>query len=169
MMAYGAVALIPNVLRWDWWRFNGWGYTWGTVGGIVVLFVVTLCFPGWRETRTFPIIASTSLICSLLGTFLTKPTNSTVLEGFYKNVQPGGRWGPIARSVGQKCPDFKKECSFGIELLNTVFGIVLIMCLYLASVTLVLQMLTTVLPLLAVSAATAIVLYFTWYKRLPRD
>lgn len=169
MMAYGAVALIPNVLRWYWWRFNGWGYTYGTLGGIVVLFTLTVFFPGWKETRTFPIIASTSLICSLLGTFLAKPTDSTVLEGFYKNVQPGGRWGPVARSVGQKCTGFKKDCSFGIELLNTLFGIVLIMCLYLASVTVVLHMFSTVLPLLAVGGVAACILYFTWYRNLPRD
>jgi len=169
MMAYGAVALIPNLLRWYWWRFNGWGYTWGTVGGITVLFILTLCFPGWKETRTFPIIASTSLICSLLGTFLTRRTDRSVLERFYKEVQPGGRWAPVARSVAEKSPGFKKDCTFGIELLNTILGIILITCLYMASVTVVLHMFSTVLPLLGVSAVTGGILYFTWYKKLPKD
>jgi len=169
MMAYGGVALIPNFLRWYWWRFNGWGYTSGTVGGVIVLFALTIFFPQWNDTRTFPIIASVSVVCSLLGTFLTRPTDKSVLEDFYKDVQPGGMWRAVRRSVARKFPNFKKDCSFGIELLNTFLGIVLIMCLYMASVTVILHQFTTVLVLLGISASTAVVLYFTWYKRLPRD
>ena len=169
MMAYGAVALIPNFLRWYWWRFNGWGYTWGTVGGIAVLFFVTLCFPNWQETRMFPVIASASLLFSLLGTFLTKPTDQSVLDHFYKVVQPGGLWRPVARSVAEKSPGFKKDCRFGIEILNTFLGIIFITCLYMAAVTIVLHKFSTVFTLLGVSGACAIVLYFTWYRNLPRD
>jgi SSS family solute:Na+ symporter len=169
MMAYGAVALIPNVLRWYWWRFNGWGYTWGTMGGVAVLFLLTLWAPGWKETRTFPIIASTSLLCSILGTLLTKPTERSVLQGFYRQVQPGGRWRPIARSVAEQSPDFKKDCRFGIEILNTLLGMIMITCLYLASVTVVLHKFSTVLPLVGVSILCGGILYFTWYRNLPRD
>jgi Na+/proline symporter len=169
MMAYGAVALIPNVLRWYWWRFNGWGYTAGTVAGVITLFALTIFFPEWNDTRTFPIIASVSLVCSLLGTFLTRPTETSVLQEFYKEVQPGGVWRNVARSVASKFPDFKKDCAFSIELLNTFLGIVFIMCLYMASVTVILHKFRTVVVLLAVSALSAGVLYFTWYKRLPSD
>jgi solute:Na+ symporter, SSS family len=169
MLAYGSVALIPNVLRWYWWRFNGWGYTWGTVGGVVVLFFLTVFFPAWSETRTCPIIVSVSLVCCLLGTFLTRPTNPGVLETFYKEVQPGGLWRRVARSVVQKSPSFKKDCSFGLELFNTLLGIVFIMSVYMASVTIVLRKFSTVLGLLGVCGLTGIVLYFTWYRNLPRD
>lgn len=169
MMAYGAVALIPNFLRWYWWRFNGWGYTWGTVGGVAVLFFVTLCFPDWQETRMFPVIASASLLFSLLGTFLTKPTDQSVLDHFYKVVQPGGLWRPVARSVAEKSPGFKKDCRFGIEILNTFLGIIFITCLYMAAVTIVLHKFSTVFTLLGVSGGCGIVLYFTWYRNLPRD
>ena len=24
----------PNILKWHWWRFNGYGYFWGMVAGI---------------------------------------------------------------------------------------------------------------------------------------
>jgi hypothetical protein len=136
---------------------------------VAVLFTLTLCFPGWRETRTFPVIASASLLCSLLGTFLTRATDRSLLEEFYKEVQPGGRWGPVARSTARRFPGFKKDCTFGVELLNTLLGIVVITCLYMASVTVVLHKFSTVIPLLAVSALGAGVLYFTWYKNLPKD
>ncbi len=169
MMAYGAVALIPNVLRWYWWRFNGWGYMWGTIGGVLMLFICTVCFPGWKETTTFPVIASASLICSLLGTLLTRATSGSVLETFYTEVQPGGAWRRVRESVRQKRPTFKKDCPFGIELLNTLIGIVVITCLYMAAVTVILHKLSTVLGLLGVSTAGGCILYFTWYKKLPKD
>ena len=34
MMALGAAFVIPNVLRWYWWRFNGTGYAAGTLVGL---------------------------------------------------------------------------------------------------------------------------------------
>ncbi|GAF90180.1 unnamed protein product, partial [marine sediment metagenome] len=39
MMALGAGVVIPNVLRWYWWRMNGWGYAFGTFGGILLSLV----------------------------------------------------------------------------------------------------------------------------------
>jgi solute:Na+ symporter, SSS family len=32
--------LIPNVLRWYWWRFNGWGYAWGILGGLAAAALI---------------------------------------------------------------------------------------------------------------------------------
>src|SRR3989337_439827 len=34
MLALGAAFVIPNVLRWYWWRFNGTGYAAGTLVGL---------------------------------------------------------------------------------------------------------------------------------------
>ena len=36
MMALGGAFIVPNVLRWYWWRVNGWGYAAGIIGGIVL-------------------------------------------------------------------------------------------------------------------------------------
>ena len=32
--------VIANVLKWYWWRFNGYGYFWGMVAGIGGAMVV---------------------------------------------------------------------------------------------------------------------------------
>jgi Na+/proline symporter len=40
MMALGAGIVIPNVLRWYWWRINGWGYSVGTFVGIILSFTI---------------------------------------------------------------------------------------------------------------------------------
>ena len=36
MMALTAGMIIPNVLRWYWWRLNGWGYAAGIAGGMAL-------------------------------------------------------------------------------------------------------------------------------------
>jgi len=78
-------------------------------------------------------------------------------------------WRSVARSVAQKFPGFRKDCSFGIEMLNTFLGMIFITCLYMASVTVILHRFSTVVTLLGVSAVAGSILYFTWYKKLPRD
>ena len=40
MMALGAGVIMPNVLRWYWWRMTGWGYAAGTLGGIALSLAV---------------------------------------------------------------------------------------------------------------------------------
>ena len=41
-MGLSAGLLMPIVLRWFWWRFNGWGFSIGTLIGIVTAIVVKL-------------------------------------------------------------------------------------------------------------------------------
>ena len=38
--------VIANVLKWYWWRFNGYGYFWGMVTGIGGAMVAQLVAPG---------------------------------------------------------------------------------------------------------------------------
>ena len=76
-----------NVLKWYWWRFNGYGYFWGMVAGISsALLLPTILnhvmdVPGFLIKHpvnldvsvTFPLILVVSVIGCLAGTFLTKP------------------------------------------------------------------------------------------------
>ena len=94
MMALGAGVVVPNVLRWYWWRMNGWGYALGTLGGIL-LSLVALFFPDSPAYYTFPLICGASLIASIVLSFATKPTDSEILVSFYKSVRPFGLWKPI--------------------------------------------------------------------------
>ncbi|MCR9229289.1 MAG: hypothetical protein NXH90_17850 [Flavobacteriaceae bacterium] len=56
---YGSY-VVSNVLKWHWWRFNGEGYFWGMLSGIVP----ALIFPIFTDTLDlyyFPIILFTSV------------------------------------------------------------------------------------------------------------
>jgi solute:Na+ symporter, SSS family len=104
-----------NVLKWYWWRFNGYGYFWGMITGITSALV--LAFPGLlaacrscrasrQSIRSISKLRSSfrwcwrfSLVGCLLGTFLTKPEDDAVLMDFYSPRQrPWGFWGPVLKN-----------------------------------------------------------------------
>jgi hypothetical protein len=43
-----------------------------------------------------------SLVAWLIVNMLTRPTDSKVLDDFYKRVRPPGFWGPVYRRLGMK-------------------------------------------------------------------
>ena len=103
MMALGAAFVIPNVFRWYWWRFNGTGYAAGTLVGLAG--AMPLLFMSLKGIEppiyfTFPALCGISLVASLLGTYLSRPTDETTLINFYRNVRPFGWWGPIRSRAG---------------------------------------------------------------------
>src|SRR6476469_3428560 len=77
-----------NVLKWYWWRFNGYGYFWGMVTGIAASLIMPKALPrildlsGFKGNvdvaLIFPIVLGISLIGCLVGTFLTKPEDEEV-------------------------------------------------------------------------------------------
>ncbi|MCG8450421.1 MAG: hypothetical protein MI725_12705, partial [Pirellulales bacterium] len=99
MGALGAAFVIPNVLRWFWWRLNGTGYAVGTVAGLFVSLMVPFVSALEPLYVSFSLISLVSLVGTFLGTWITRPTEKEVLLSFYKNVRPFGWWGPIRNEV----------------------------------------------------------------------
>src|SRR6202012_2411238 len=91
--------VIANVLKWYWWRFNGYGYFWGMMAGILsAMFApdvakIILGHSVSNSLYLFPFILALSVAGSILGTLLTKPEDEAVLKDFYKKVNPWGFWG----------------------------------------------------------------------------
>ena len=110
MIALGAAFVIPNVLRWYWWRLNGWGYSAGTIAGLVGAVPILLLTLFWQIEPplyvTFPVLCSVSLVATLAGTWLTRPTEKQVLKAFYKSVRPFGFWAPIRDRCDLPTTDF---------------------------------------------------------------
>jgi len=167
MLALGAGVMIPCILRWYWWRFNGWGFTVGTLSGILTALIQAKWFPESPIYSYFPIIVGVNLLASLLATLLTEPTDRETLKRFYMTVQPGGWWKPIAREVAAEHPDFRRE-SFARDLLNTLIAMPWIIALYLFPIFLMFRQWATMGVCLAIAGILSVVLYFTWYKHLPQ-
>ncbi|MGB2959890.1 MAG: sodium:solute symporter, partial [Bacteroidota bacterium] len=46
----------PNILRWHWWRFNGHGYFWGMISGVVFAITFGQILPDVSAVNSFPLI-----------------------------------------------------------------------------------------------------------------
>ena len=53
MMVLGTAVLMPNVFRWFWWRFNGWGYAVGTISGVVAAIISVVWFSDVPVYKSF--------------------------------------------------------------------------------------------------------------------
>jgi SSS family solute:Na+ symporter len=164
MAALGAGVLLPNFLRWYWWRLNGWGFTAGVLVGIGASLVQAIFFSTAPLYIYFPVIAGIGLVASVIVSFATPPTDENVLVNFYKTIQPAGLWGPVKRQAKKLFPEFKKE-SFGISLVNVAIGIPWLFSLWVFPMYLVSHAYGRAAVFAAITAILSIILYFTWYRR----
>ncbi len=169
-----------NVLKWYWWRFNGYGYFWGMITGISsalglppiiaqIPFVQHLLASysiNMEVVIVFPMVLAVSLIGCLLGTFLTKPEEDEVLMNFYRRVRPWGFWGPVLKKVLAQDPSFKKNKDFGRDMFNIAVGIVWQVSLVALPLYIVIQEWARVGMAAASIAVTSLILKFTWFDHL---
>nr|WP_298790139.1 sodium:solute symporter family protein [uncultured Allomuricauda sp.] len=111
-----------NILKWHWWRFNGEGFFWGMVAGLVSAAIIPELFPNVLELYLFPILLLISLLGSILGTYSAPPTDDKTLISFYKNVRPWGFWKPIHKMASVQSPGISKNTDFGRDMFNVVVG-----------------------------------------------
>ncbi len=155
-----------NVLKWYWWRFNGYGYFWGMVSGIAASLILPVAMPHTTALNAFPLLLAISLAGCLLGTLLTPAEDEQVLKDFYRRVRPWGFWGPVRRQVIQEDPSFKPNRDFPRDIFNIVVGICWQTALVALPVYIVIRKFGAVWAALATVAITSAILKFTWYDHL---
>lgn len=169
MMALGAGVIMPNVLRWYWWRMTGWGYAAGTLGGIL-LSLVALFKPDVPMYAVFPPICTASLIASIAGSWLTRPVDDKILVNFYRTVRPFGMWKPIQRKSGLSDAELSVRSERPhLAILNTILGMIAVTGLYLFPMYLVGHWHKAALLCFGAAAAAVIILSVTWYRNLPEN
>jgi SSS family solute:Na+ symporter len=161
--------LIPNVLRWHWWRFNGWGYAAGIFGGLgtATLFGIAQSFhwfgsAGLPEYIYAPIISGASLAGCLLGSLLTPATPAAVLATFYTRVRPFGFWKPV-RAVIPMTPQL---ASVPLAVAHVSAGVLALVASLLSVFFLIGHYFTHFLVAIAVVLVCGMFLYHSWYRRL---
>jgi Na+/proline symporter len=155
-----------NVLKWYWWRFNGYGYFYGMVSGIAASMIVPLAMPNVKALNAFPLILAISTAGCLLGTLLTKPEDDEVLKGFYRRVRPWGFWGPVLAKVQAEDPSFQPNPDFVRDMFNVVVGIAWQTSLVALPIYVVIRRYQMAAIALAVVVVTSIALKFVWYDHL---
>ena len=167
MIALGGGVIIPNVLRWYWWRMTGWGYALGTLGGII-LSLAALFFDDLPGYIVFPLIVTASLLLSIVGSLATRPVDRQTLISFYRSVRPFGRWRHIREESLLTAHELTKRSErFSLTLLNVLLGMVAIGGLYLFPMYFVGHWYRHSLFWAGLAVASGLALRWTWYRNLP--
>lgn len=165
---YGSY-VAANVLKWYWWRFNGNGFFYGMLGGLIPALTFRFIFDGVLDTYTFPLMLLISVAACLIGTYTAPPVDEEILKSFYKTVKPWGFWKPIHEKVIAEDPSFKKNTKFGTDMFNVGIGIIWQTALVVLPIYLVLMDVVPILVTLAITAVTTIILKKNWFDKLPKD
>jgi hypothetical protein len=175
--------VMANVLKWYWWRFNGYGYFWGMVAGIGGAMVVPqitktliansatiqrIIGPDFNQLYTIPILIVISLVGCIAGTLLSKPEDDAVLKNFYKTVNPWGFWGPIRAKVVAEDPSFVPNHNFKRDMFNVAVGIVWQLCLMTLPIYLVLRQWNWVGGIAVTLVVTSVIIKLNWYDKLEK-
>jgi len=160
-----------NILKWYWWRFNGYGYFWGMLIGIVAALIVPatlpIVAPSFHDpTYAFPVILLLSFAGCIAGALLTKPVDEEVLKSFYRNVRPWGFWKPVYEKLAQEDPSVEPNRNAARDLLNCLVGIPWQLTLVTIPLYVIFRDVRGTLISLAVLISASIFLKKFWYDRL---
>ena len=172
-----------NVLKWYWWRFNGYGYFWGMVAGITSSLTVPAILgridvlQDFAKTNSinldvslgFILIFVLSIIGCVAGALFTRADEDQVLIDFYRRVRPWGFWGPVLEKIRAQDPTFEPNRDFFRDMFNVAVGMVWQITLVALPIYFVIQQFTRAAIALAVVAVTSLILKFTWYDHLCRQ
>ncbi|MEX2309517.1 MAG: sodium:solute symporter family protein [Pirellulales bacterium] len=178
-----------NILKWYWWRLNGFGYFAGMVTGIggalAMLFVpgltALMAQPAislislWHagppasvnlDLMAFPMLLAISLLGTIVGTYATPPEREDVLVNFYTRTRPWGWWAPIREAAIRRDPEFQPNRNFGWDAFNVVVGIVWQTAFVTLPIYVVIREWRAAAICAAIIIVASTVLKHTWYDRL---
>jgi Na+/proline symporter len=166
-----------NILKWYWWRFNGYGYFWGMMTGIAATLILSK-FPflylwlypdivaNLYPLYSFPVILVLSAVGCLLGTLLTKPEGDEILMKFYRQVRPWGFWKPVHEKVVRADPTFRSDANFKRDMFNIFIGIIWQTSLVVLPLYIVIREQKSMFEAITVLVITSLILKKTWWNKI---
>jgi len=168
-MSIGAGLIVPQLLRWYWWRLNGYGYTIGMAAGMLASIIWKIIAPeATAEYWSFLFAAGISTVATIIGTLLTEPTDEKVLDNFYRVTRPFGFWGPIRDKLPEKLR-YQINRENRRDIISIFFAVPWQVCLFLMWMVLSMKRFDTFLGLLLIVVALSVILYFTWFRHLATE
>lgn len=158
--------LAPNVLKWYWWRLNGFGYFAGMVVGVAAALLLPVFCPNLTAIHSFPIILLISSAASVLTSFLSRAEDPEILKCFYRTVRPWGLWRPVYESILQEEPGFVRNLHFRRDMVNIAVGIIWQLTLTLIPIYLIIREYRMMWINIILLGLTSVFLKYNWYDKL---
>jgi SSS family solute:Na+ symporter len=156
----------PNILKWHWWRFNGFGYFCGMIAGLLAALIMPMALPELSPLNAFPFILIVSGIAGICGSLMTAPDDEKTLEEFYKNVRPWGFWKPILKKIQSSDANVRKNDNFYRDMFNIFVGMVWQINMVLVPIYLLVYEYTSFTVSLILVIGTTLILKKNWYDKL---
>ncbi len=161
--------VAPNILKWHWWRFNGYGYCAGMLAGVLAALVFPHLLPHFNKMYAMFLLLPVSTLAAVCVCLLTPPDDREVLKGFYRDVRPWGFWKPVRDELRKQYPALQANRNFWRDALNVANGIVWQLMLMVIPICLVIRQYKTMWAGIAVLAVTSVIMKRLWYDRLNED
>jgi len=167
-MSIGAGMFIPTLIRWYWWRLNGWGFAIGTVVGMIAAIIQRLVFPGVPEYVSFIFASGTSFAATIIGTYFTNPTDFEVLVEFYRTTRPFGFWGPVKKHLKNSVIE-QVDIENKRDKISIFLAVPWQIVLFLMWISVMMNRWDQVKLLLAILIVLSVGLYFLWFRHLSTE
>ncbi|MEZ5946218.1 MAG: hypothetical protein R3C13_10285 [Hyphomonas sp.] len=165
-----------NVVKWYWWRMNGYGYFWGMLAGIVFALLLgmpqaqllAIGIPAWllNPLNAFPFFFLACILAVVIGSLTTEPTDMATLGKFYLRTRPWGIWRPVREALEASGVSVAENRDLARDLINVSVGIVWQTSLVAMPIFLVIRHWPGFALSLLTVVVTSIFLKFSWYDRL---
>jgi Na+/proline symporter len=169
--------VVPLALRWFWGRMNGWGFTAGCLVGLLPSFAMLVktlnpdlaILAGISNGMlTWAVLLSSFAGC-ILGSLLTAPIREEEIDEFYRRVRPFGAWAAIEKRVRATGKPMATKLSFGWVVLNSLIGCTGMLAVFMAPTFVMGHWTLDAAVSIGVFLTCCVILYFTWFKKLPND
>lgn len=167
-MSIGAGMIVPTLVRWYWWRLNGYGFAFGTAAGMLAAIIQRLAFPDVPEYVAFSFASGISFIAMIIATYATKPTDEAVLSEFYRTTRPFGFWRHIREGLPSSIMEnVNKENRR--DIISIFMAVPWQLVLFLMWMMVIMRRWDSFGYLFLLLVALSIGLYFGWYRHLSTE
>lgn len=167
MMSVFVGTLPPNIVKWFWWRANGWSIAAGCLAGLGAGVSTSLLpdYGGYSEIVSFLLVFAVSTLATFAATLLTPPTEMETLTSFYRRTRPFGFWDPVRANVEPEVvATARGENRRDLRLLPA--AVLWHFSLFSVWGCLILKQWHLVVVLAMTIVVSSVILYFGWFKNL---